>query len=280
MSVFTLGEFTAVVYALLFAWWATSIQGRSWDDASSHGWTSWSFLWLGAICSCLAWTSAFAASILGGVGVLNWAFHNITPQEMKMAWRILETGTAVAVLSPLLGVVFSATADAISRPPSRASASSGWWWYGSWGGHTSSGSSDTPSPGSSAATTPSLSGVAGDGVGSAAATTASSSGGSSATTLALAGVSGDAAASSSATAAPLAGGAGDGLTSAVSGSSGGGSGGSFDLGDAWPVAVAIFVAALVLLALSLGIFVNVKLVKYYARKKVEIPAVVRGAYGR
>jgi hypothetical protein len=231
MSAFTLGEFAAVIYGLLFAWWATYIQGRSWEEASSHGWTSWSFLWLGAICSGLAWTSALATSILGGVGVLNWAFHNITPAEMKTAWRILETGTIVAFLSPVLGVVFSAIAYAISLPPSRSSALSGFyssnsssssWWNGYWWGRTTSGSSCTPSPGNSSST-----------------------------------------------------------ISSLSGSSGGGSSSSFDLGnDGWPIAIAIFVAALVLLALSLGIFVNVKLVKYYARKADEIPADVRRAYGR
>jgi hypothetical protein len=263
MSAFTLGEFAAVIYGLLFAWWATYIQGRSWDEASSHGWTSWSFLWLGAICSGLAWTSAFAASILGGVGVLNWAFHNITPQDMKTAWRILETGTIAALLSPLLGVVFSAIADAISLPPSRSSAlssffssnsSSGSWWSGYWWGGTASGSSSTPSPGSSSATTSSLSLS------------------SSSTTSSLSGSAGGGSGSS---------GGGSGSSGGGAGSSGGGSGSSFNLGDdAWPIAIAIFVAALVLLALSLGIFLNVKLVKYYARKKDEIPADVRRAYGR
>ena len=253
MSAFTLGEFAAVIYGLLFAWWATYIQGRSWEEASFHGWTSWSFLWLGAICSGLAWTSAFATSILGGVGVLNWAFHDITPQDMKTAWRILETGTIVAFLSPVLGVVFSAIAYAISLPPSRSSAlsrfyssdsSSSSWWNGYWWGHTTSGSSSTPSPSSSSSTTASLS--------SSSSSTTSSLSGSSPST-----------------------------TSSSSGSSGGGSGSSFDLGDdGWPIAIAIFVAALVLLALSLGIFVNVKLVNYYARKMDEIPADVRRAYGR
>ena len=239
MSAFTLGEIAAVIYGLLFAWWATYIQGRAWDEAASHGRTSWSFLWLGAICSSLAWTSAFATSILGGVGVLNWAFHNITPQEMKTAWRILETGTVVALLSPVLGVVFSAIAYTVSLPPSRPSAlsafyssdsSSSSWWNGFWWSRTSSGSSNTPSPSSSSSTTSLLSGSS--------------------------------------------------VSSVSSVSSGGGSGSSFDLSDdAWPIAIAIFVAALVLLALSLGIFVNVKLVKYYARKKDEIPAAVRRAYG-
>ena len=253
MSAFTLGEFAAVIYGLLFAWWATYIQGRSWDEASCHGRTSWSFLWLGAICSSLAWTSAFATSILGGVGVLNWAFHNITPQDIKTAWRILETGTVVAFLSPVLGVVFSAIAYAISLPPSRSSALSGFnssdsssssWWNGYWWGRGTGVSSYTPSPSSSSSTSSSLSG-------SSAAITSSLSGSSSST------------------------------TSPSPSSSGGGSGSSFDLGDnAWPIAIAIFVAALVLLALSLGIFVNVKLVKYYARKRDEIPADVRRAYGR
>jgi hypothetical protein len=251
MSAITLGEFAAVIYDLLFAWWAVYIQGRASDEASTHGWTSWSFLWLGAICSALAWTSAFATGILGGVGVLNWAFHNITPQEMKTAWRILETGTIVALLSPLLGVIFSAIAYAISLPPSRSSALSAFyspdsfsssWWNGNWWGGTTSGSSSTPSPSSSSSTI------------------LSSPSTSASTTLSL---------SSSSVSS---------VSSGSSGSSGGGSGSSFDLGDAWPIAIAIFVAALVLLALSLGIFVNVKLVKYYARKKVEIPADVRRAY--
>lgn len=264
MSAFTLGEFAAVIYGLLFGWWATYIQGRSWDEASSHGWTSWSFLWLGAICSGLAWTSAFATSILGGVGILNWAFHNITPQDMKIAWRILETGTVVAFLSPVLGVVFSAIAYAISLPPSRSSALSGFfssdsssssWWYGYWWGRTTSGSSYTPSPSNSSPTTSLLSD-------SPSSTIASLSGSSAAITSSLSGSSSS-------------------ITSPSPSSSGGGSGSSFDLGDnAWPIAIAIFVAALVLLALSLGIFVNVKLVKYYARKRDEIPADVSRAYSR